>query len=97
MYPNFTPVHRNIPDSRGTNAYLSDPDFAKLLRLYLGPEMFEAVEQRFIRLGTLVRGELEELALTADMHPPKLHLRARNGAESERIEKHPSPPQLIAP
>jgi len=83
-------TYRNIPDSRGTNAYLSDPDFAHLLRVYLEPDVVAAVEARFVELGGLVRDELEQLALEADHNPPVLHLRSRNSADLQRIEKHPS-------
>jgi acyl-CoA dehydrogenase len=85
-----TLTHRNIPNSHGTNAYLSDPDFASLLRIYLDHEVMTLVEPRFVKLGGLVRGELEQLALTADRNPPILHLRARNGSDLQKIEKHPS-------
>jgi acyl-CoA dehydrogenase len=85
-----TLTYRNIPNSHGTNAYLSDPDFASLLRIYLDHEVMTLVEPRFVKLGGLVRGELEQLALTADRNPPILHLRARNGSDLQKIEKHPS-------
>jgi alkylation response protein AidB-like acyl-CoA dehydrogenase len=90
MKPVATPAYRNIPDSYGTNAYLSDPDFAHLLRVYLNEDVVSVVEPRFIELGGLARGELEDLALTADRNPPVLHLRARNSSELQKIEKHPS-------
>ena len=90
MEPMATPAYRNIPDSYGTNAYLSDPDFAHLLRVYLDKDVVSAVEPRFVELGGLVRGELEDLALAADRNPPVLHLRARNSSELQKIEKHPS-------
>lgn len=83
-------IHRNIPDSRGTNAYLTDPDFGQLLRIYAPADIVKAVEPQFIRLGKLVRDELESHALKADTNPPVLKLRARNGAEQQSIEKHPS-------
>lgn len=85
-----TLTYRNIPDSYGTNAYLSDPDFASLLRIYLDDEVMNLVEPRFVELGGLVRSEMEQLALTADRNPPVLHLLGRNGADLQRIEKHPS-------
>jgi acyl-CoA dehydrogenase len=85
-----TLTYRNIPDGHGTNAYLSDPDFASLLRIYLDHEIMTLVEPRFIKLGGLVRGELEQLALTADRNPPTLQPRARNSSDLQKIEKHPS-------
>ncbi|MFC6671564.1 acyl-CoA dehydrogenase family protein [Marinobacterium aestuariivivens] len=83
-------IHRNIPDSRGHNAYAADPEFARLLRLYASDELVQHVEPRLDELGALVGDELEQLALTADKHPPTLKLRARNGSESQQIDKHPS-------
>jgi acyl-CoA dehydrogenase len=90
MKPAATLTYRNIPDSYGTNAYLSDPDFAHLLRVYMDEDVVELVEHRFVELGRLVRAEMEQLALEADRNPPVLHLRARNSSELQRIEKHPS-------
>jgi alkylation response protein AidB-like acyl-CoA dehydrogenase len=81
---------RNIPDSNGTNAYLSDPDFASLLRIYLDDEVMSLVEPHFVELGSRVRSEIEQLALTADRNPPVLHLRGRNSSDLQKIEKHPS-------
>ncbi|MBD3656985.1 acyl-CoA dehydrogenase family protein [Marinobacter sp.] len=79
-----------VPDSRGHSAYASDPDFARLFRLYADDALVRHTEPRLKALGALVGDELEQLALTADKNPPTLQLRARNGAESQRIEKHPA-------
>ncbi len=79
-----------VPDSRGHSAYASDPDFARLFRLYADDALVRHTEPRLEALGALVGDELEQLALTADKNPPTLQLRARNGAESQRIEKHPA-------
>ena len=87
-------IHRNIPDSTGTNAYLGDPDFGRLLRIYAEPALVAAVEPHFIRLGALVRAELEQLALAADANPPRLKSRTRTGADIQVIDKHPSYVQL---
>ena len=82
-------VHRNIPDSAGQNVWHMDPDHADLLRLYLTPQIHDLVAPHFERMGALVGGRLETLALNADRNPPSLHIRARNGADHEWIEKHP--------
>ncbi len=87
-------IHRNIPDSRGSNAYTVDPDFRRLLGVYMDPELLNHVEPEFQRLGGLVGDELEQLALEADKNPPTLELRTRNGADSQRINKHPSYQEL---
>ena len=90
MKPAAGLTYRNIPDSYGVNAYLADPDFAHLLRVYMDAETVAAVEPKFVELGARVRSEMEDLALTADRNPPVLHLRARNSSELQKIEKHPS-------
>ncbi len=83
-------AHRNIPDNYGHNAYLTDQEFTHLLRIYTPESLFAQVEPHFKRLGELAGGVLETLALSADKNPPTLHQRTRNGADAERIEKHPS-------
>ena len=80
---------KNIPDSKGINAYLRDKSFSKLLEYYCGKDLFERVENKFIELGEFVGSELEELALSADKNPPKLKKRSRVGELSNDIEKHP--------
>ncbi|WP_102226582.1 acyl-CoA dehydrogenase family protein [Acidimangrovimonas sediminis] len=83
-------IHRNIPDSAGRNAFRADPAMADLLRVYLPPDMLDLALPRLDRMGALTGGRLEQLALRADKNPPVLHIRARNGADEERIEKHPA-------
>lgn len=83
-------IHRNIPDSYGTNVYRNDPDFARLLRIYAEPELLSRVEGQFDRLGELSGSELETLALAADKNPPVLKTRSRNGAVVQEIDKHPA-------
>lgn len=82
-------VHRNIPDSRGLNAYRADPAMASLLSVYLDADSRALVEPQLERMGALVGDELERLALSADKNPPTLSIRARNGASEQRITKHP--------
>jgi acyl-CoA dehydrogenase len=83
-------IHRNIPDSRGHNAFTGDPEFARLLAIYLEPELREHLAPTFQEMGELVGDELESLALEADRHPPVLQLRTRHGADLQRIDKHPA-------
>lgn len=82
-------IHRNIPDSRGSNAYRADPALAALLQVYLPAEARALVTPQLDRLGALVGDELEGLALSADRNPPVLSIRSRNGASVESIAKHP--------
>ncbi|MEM1248366.1 MAG: acyl-CoA dehydrogenase family protein [Acidobacteriota bacterium] len=85
----MSPVHRNVPDSTGVSACALDPDYAKLLRVYLDAELYERLEPHFLELGERVGKELEALALSADKNPPTLQVRSRSGAPEERVLKHP--------
>lgn len=87
-------IHRNIPDSRGHNAFQVDPDFLKLLQIYAPADALQSSLPEFGRLGALVGDELEQLALQADRHPPSLELRTRHGADLQSVRKHPSYQQL---
>ena len=79
-----------IPDRAGTNAYLDDPEFEPLLRLYLPPELLEHLQPHLRRLGELAGGELDALAYEADQNPPTLQHRSRAGLDEQRILKHPA-------
>ena len=83
-------IYQNIPDSVGMNVFQADPAMADLLRIYLPPAILPTALAEAGRMGALVGDRLEELALRADQNPPVLHIRARNGAPDERIEKHPA-------
>jgi len=79
-----------IPDSRGQNAFRSDPAFAALMRVYAPDDGVALLTPALDRMGGLVGDRLERLALTADRNPPVLHRRDRTGAPDERVEKHPA-------
>ncbi|SOH94373.1 Acyl-CoA dehydrogenase [Monaibacterium marinum] len=83
-------TYRNVPDSRGLNAFLADPTFAGLLSLYLPTALQGVVMPKLMQMGELVGDRLEELALAADKNTPTLSLRNRAGAPDERVVKHPS-------
>ncbi len=87
-------IHQNIPDSAGMNAFRNDPAMAELLKIYLPSGILELALPQLDRMGAMVNDRLEQLALAADQNPPKLHIRARNGAADERIEKHPAYEEL---
>jgi len=87
-------IHKNIPDSAGLDAYASDRALQDLVRLYLDGDTLALAEPELARMGALVNARLEELALTADKNPPTLQIRARNGADLERIHKHPAYEEL---
>jgi alkylation response protein AidB-like acyl-CoA dehydrogenase len=79
-----------VPDSHGINLWRADPPLARLLSLYLPPELAAHLAPHLDRLGALAGGELETLALTADQNPPVLHSRSRRGEDEQRIAYHPA-------
>ena len=79
-----------IPDNRGANLYRADPDYARLLALYLPEKLFTHLSPHFDRLGELAGGRLDELASTADKNPPELVHRTRTGLDLQHVEKHPA-------
>ncbi|WP_346894143.1 acyl-CoA dehydrogenase family protein [uncultured Roseibium sp.] len=87
-------IHQNIPDSRGISLFDSDPELWRLMQVYLDRETCDLVRPELERMGALAGGRLEELALSADKNPPELRIRARNGADEERILKHPDYQEL---
>jgi alkylation response protein AidB-like acyl-CoA dehydrogenase len=68
-----------VPDSRGLNLFEADPSYAGLLELHLGEKLYSHLAPHFARLGAMAGGELDELALDADKHPPAL--------DGQRVEK----------
>lgn len=83
------PADHPVPDRAGTNAYLEDTELQQLLPLYLPPDLAAHLQPHLERLGALAGGRLDELAHSADQHPPTLQLRTRTGLDQERILKHP--------
>lgn len=90
----MTPIHKNIPDSRGINIFHADPVMQELLRIYLPADMAALAREQATIMGGLVGDRLEQLALTADKNPPVLEIRARDGSVNERIIKHPAYQEL---
>ena len=79
-----------VPDSRGINLYRADPDFARLLGLYLPDDLARHLAPHLDRLGALAGGVLDELATQADHHPPVLSHRTRRGEDVQSIDYHPA-------
>ena len=79
-----------LPDSRGINLFEADPGFRGLLGLYLEPALLARLLPEFVRLGALAGDELDAMAMAADVNPPVLHHRARNGEDRQWIDKHPA-------
>ena len=78
------------PDCRGLNFFDIDRSLQALLPLYLPDDLREHMTPHFRRLGAIAGGRLDELARTADRHPPVLHLRDAYGRDEEWIEFHPA-------
>jgi acyl-CoA dehydrogenase len=78
------------PDCSGQNFYAIDRGLRGLLQLYLEPDDFQRLEPHFDRLGALAGGRLDELARTADKHPPVLNARDRFGRDEDWIDYHSS-------
>ena len=78
------------PDCAGQNFYAIDRGLRDLMRLYLEPDDFRRLEPHFDRLGELAGGRLDELARTADKHPPVLNPRDRFGRDEDWIDYHSS-------
>ena len=84
------PAHEHpIPDRHGANAYLDDPAFEQLLKIYIPNDLLAHLDEPLRRLGELVGGPLDELAQSADRNPPTLEHRTRTGIDQQRIIKHP--------
>ena len=79
-----------IPDRHGTNLYLGDPVFGRLLDLYLPTPLRDHLEPHLVNLGELAGGVLDELAAIADRNPPTLDHRTRTGIDQQHINKHPA-------
>ena len=77
-------------DCAGQNFYAIDRGLRGLLPLYLKPDDFQRLEPHFQRLGALAGGRLDQLARTADKHPPVLNARDRFGRDEDWIDYHSS-------
>jgi alkylation response protein AidB-like acyl-CoA dehydrogenase len=77
------------PDCTGVNFYDIDPSVQRLVSVYVPDDVRAIVEPHMRRLGALAGGKLDELARTADRHPPVLHARDRYGRDEDWIEYHP--------
>lgn len=78
------------PDCRGLNFFDIDESFRDLVTLYMEPKLRAHMEPHLRQMGELAGGRLDELASTADKHPPELHPRDRFGRDEDSIEYHPA-------
>ena len=78
-----------VPDSRGINLFQADAA-RSLLKCYLPKDLHAHLLPHLDRLGALAGSLLDDLAGTADKHPPVLSVRSRAGLDVSKIEKHPA-------
>jgi acyl-CoA dehydrogenase len=78
------------PDCAGMDFYHADAGLRDLLAIYLPVDVLDRLTPHYQRLGQLAGGRLDELARTADRHPPVLHPRDRFGRDQDWIEYHPA-------
>jgi acyl-CoA dehydrogenase len=78
------------PDCAGQNFFAIDRGVQDLLALYLPADLLATLRPHYEALGALAGGRLDELARTADRHPPVLHPRDRFGRDEDSIEYHPA-------
>ena len=83
-------AHYLAGDCAGQNFYAIDRGLRDLLPLYLSPDDFRRLEPHFDRLGVLAGSRLDELARTADRHPPVVNPRDRFGRDEDFICYHGS-------
>jgi len=77
-------------DLRGLNFFHIDASLQSVLQVYCPDDLREHMWPHWERLGELAGGHLDELAATADRHPPVLHSRDRFGRDEQWIEHHPA-------
>src|SRR5437899_1618211 len=78
------------PDCCGMNFFREDRAFVDLIGLYMAPDLRAHLEPHYEWLGEMAGGRLDELAATADKHPPVLHPRDRFGRDEDFIDYHAS-------
>ncbi len=79
-----------VPDAQGQNLWRADPAFARLLPLYLPPDLLAVMLPQLDRLGAVAGGALDALAGTADRNPPQLIHRTRRGEDAQSVDYHPA-------
>jgi acyl-CoA dehydrogenase len=79
-----------VPDRHGASLFAADPQLAAVSAVYLPEALHRHLLPHLARLGERAGGELDELAQTADKHPPALQVRSRTGRDEQRIVKHPA-------
>jgi acyl-CoA dehydrogenase len=88
--PRAEPAAHPVPDRHGSSLFEADPTLPALTSLYLPADLHRHLLPHLARLGAQAGGELDELALAADKHPPVLQQRSRTGRDEQRVVKHPA-------
>ena len=78
------------PSCRGLNFFDADHSLRGLLPLYMEAPLLAHLTPHLEALGALAGGRLDELAATAERHPPVLHARDATGRDEEWVEFHPA-------
>ncbi|RYF61296.1 MAG: DNA alkylation response protein [Comamonadaceae bacterium] len=84
------PETTDVPDSHGLNLHLVDPYGPAMTDHYLPAALATHLHPHLQRLGALAGSTLDDLAHTADRHPPTLSVRTRAGADRATVHKHPA-------
>ncbi|WP_169568384.1 acyl-CoA dehydrogenase family protein [Sneathiella limimaris] len=78
------------PDCHGLNFFDIDSSLKSLMEIYLPQDLREHMTPVYQNLGEVVGNRLDDLARTAERHPPVLHPRNARGKDEEWIEFHPA-------
>ena len=78
-----------VPDAHGLNLFEVDPG-SDLLACYLPKDLHQHLLPHLHRLGALAGSVLDDLASSADKHPPTLSVRTRAGIDISQVNKHPA-------
>lgn len=79
-----------VPDSHGIDRVADDKSLQALLPLYLDDDLRSHLAPVLAELGPRLGGEMDDWAHQADVNPPVLHHRTRQGRDRQWIEVHPA-------
>ncbi|SMX94968.1 Acyl-CoA dehydrogenase, middle domain [Brevibacterium sp. Mu109] len=79
-----------VPDSHGIDRVADDKSLQALLPLYLEEDLRKHLAPVLAELGPRLGGEMDDWAHLADVNPPVLHHRTRQGRDHQWIEVHPA-------
>lgn len=84
------PANSSMPATRGLNFFDADPNLAFAVAHYAGAEEFARALPHLRELGEVAGGELDELAMLADQHPPALRSFDAEGQRIDAVDYHPA-------